>query len=188
MRKAKIKYYNDKFAEYSSNMRKTWETIRELIGKQKNKIYIPDYFRKGEETISGDKQIADGFNNFFSSIGPDLADKIQPSNCNFTSYLGDKTESNFIFCKVTPELITQTAGRLKNKSSYGPDYISSKLLKKILPSIVNPLCHLFNLSFQTGYIPVQLKTAKVVPIFKSGDKHNFTITDQLVYYLVYPSF
>ena len=33
---------------------------------------------------------------------------------------------------------------------------------------------MFNLSLQTGCIPTQLKTAKVVPIFKSGDKHNFT--------------
>ena len=75
---------------------------------------------------------------------------------------------------MTPELLNEAASKLKNKSSYGPDNISSKLLKKILPIVVNPLCHLFNLSFQTGYIPIQLKTAKVVPIFKSGDKHKFT--------------
>ena len=37
-----------------------------------------------------------------------------------------------------------------------------------------PLCHLFNLSFQTGYIPIQFKTARVVPVFKSGDKHDFS--------------
>ena len=52
---------------------KNWETIRELIGKNKNKIYIPDFFRNGDVTISGDKNIADGFNDFFSSIGPELA-------------------------------------------------------------------------------------------------------------------
>ena len=48
------------------------------------------------------------------------------------------------------------------------------LLKKILPLIIIPICHLFNLSFQTGYIPCQFKTAKVVPIFKSDDKHSFS--------------
>ena len=56
---------------------------------------------------------------------------------------------------------------------FGPDYISSKLLKVILPLILTPLCHLFNLSFQTGYIPSQLKFAKIVPVFKSGDKNSF---------------
>ena len=75
---------------------------------------------------------------------------------------------------MTPELLIDTAGKLKNKSSYGPDNISSILLKRILPSITIPICYLFNLSFQTGYIPIQLKSAKVVPVFKSGDKHHFS--------------
>ena len=30
------------------------------------------------------------------------------------------------------------------------------------------------MSFQTGYIPKQFKIAKVIPIYKSGDKHVFT--------------
>ena len=68
------------------------------------------------------------------------------------------------------ELLTKIAGTLKNKTSFGPDNISSKLLTIILPQFFYPLCHLFNLSFQTGYIPIQLKMAKVVPIFKSGDE------------------
>ena len=62
---------------------------------------------------------------------------------------------------------------MKNKSSYGPDLISPKLLKSSLPFLVDPLCHLFNLSFKTGFVPQQLKQAKVIPIFKSGDKHDF---------------
>lgn len=63
---------------------------------------------------------------------------------------------------------------MKGKSSAGADHISSKLLKKILPINISPVCHLFNLSLQTGYIPSQLKLAKVIPIYKSSDKHLFT--------------
>ena len=62
---------------------------------------------------------------------------------------------------------------MKNKTSCGYDQISSNLLKQIYPSISTPLIHLFNLSFQTGYIPDNFKVAKVIPIFKSGDKHSF---------------
>ena len=46
LRKAKHYYYNKKFEEYSGNLRKTWETIRELIGKNKTRMYIPDFFSK----------------------------------------------------------------------------------------------------------------------------------------------
>ena len=64
--------------------------------------------------------------------------------------------------------------KLKNKNSSGPDNISTNLLKSIMPSIMGPICHLFNLSFKTGYIPTILKTAKIVPIFKTGESDKFT--------------
>ena len=98
LRRAKQTNYDKKIQEYSSNMRKTWETICEVTGKQKNKINIPEYFCNGNETVSGDRKIAEGFNNFFSSIGPDLAKLIPPSEGNFSSFLGKKVDANFILC------------------------------------------------------------------------------------------
>ena len=47
--------------------------------------------------------------------------------------------------------------------------ISTCLLKQIAPLIVNPLCHIFNLSLSTGIVPEKFKIAKVIPIFKTGD-------------------
>ena len=39
---------------------------------------------------------------------------------------------------------------------------------------MTPLCHLFSLSFKTGFIPNNLKTALIKPIFKKGERDNFT--------------
>ena len=75
---------------------------------------------------------------------------------------------------MTPQIIQEVAKKMASKTSSGPDNLSSKLLKDILTLIINPLCHLFNLSFQTGYVHPRFKVAKVIPIFKSGDKHLFT--------------
>ena len=102
-----------------------------------------------------------------------------PSNIDFHSFLGPQIEEKLIFSTVTvshmiPLDLLKIVTKLKLKNSSGPDNISTKLLKLILPTISIPLCHLFNLSLQTGFVPQQLKTAKVVPVFKSGDKHNFT--------------
>jgi hypothetical protein len=36
--------------------------------------------------------------------------------------------------------------------------------------LATPLCKIFNSSLVTGSIPIQLKTAKVIPLFKSGDR------------------
>ena len=62
-----------------------------------------------------------------------------------------------------------TSTIVKTKNSSGPDKISSNLLKSIMPVIMTPICHLFNLSFKSGYIPTILKTANNVPIFKTGE-------------------
>ena len=42
-----------------------------------------------------------------------------------------------------------------------------------MPVIKNPLLNLLNLSLETGTVPTSLKTAKVIPIFKKGDKSLF---------------
>ena len=173
VRTAKKTYYDTKFTDFSTNMRKTWDTIREVIGSKKHRENIPDYFRNNGRLLIESLDIAEGFNDFFSGIGPKLANEIPPSNVNFKDFMGEPSENEFIFAQITPDILDLMASKLKPKRSAGPDNISTKLLKEIIPIILIPLCHLFNLSLQTGYIPIQLKSAKVIPIFKSGDKHDF---------------
>ena len=43
-RKAKVSYYSKKFSDFSDNMKGTWNTIREVLGTQKRKENIPDFF------------------------------------------------------------------------------------------------------------------------------------------------
>jgi hypothetical protein len=55
------------------------------------------------------------------------------------------------------------------------DAISNNLLKLIVSTIISPLVHLINLSLKTGYIPVQVKTAVIIPLYKSeGSINEFT--------------
>jgi hypothetical protein len=42
-------------------------------------------------------------------------------------------------------------------------------IKRIIFNLVTPLHHIIRLSLSQGLVPIQLKIAKVVPIFKSGD-------------------
>ena len=43
-------------------------------------------------------------------------------------------------------------------------------MKEIGQIICDPLVHIFNLSLSQGRVPDRLKIAKVVPIFKKGDR------------------
>ena len=174
VRKAKYEYYNNKFNEYKNNCKKTWQTINEVLGRRKNVSDIPETFISNEKIISGSLEIAEGFNNFFVNIGPKLASEIPKSKKHFSDYLGNPCNENFVFANMNHNIINEALSKLKNKNSCGPDGISTNLLKFIAPSILDPLTHLLNLSFKTGFIPSCLKTAEVKPIFKKGDNDRFT--------------
>jgi hypothetical protein len=64
------------------------------------------------------------------------------------------------------EIISQ----LKPNKSHGYDGIHPKVIKEIAPQISNGLCHIFNLTFETGIIPKDLKISLITPIFKAGNK------------------
>ena len=66
--------------------------------------------------------------------------------------------------------ILLTGLSLKTKQSSGYDEISTQFLKSILHLVLVPVEHFINLSFNTGIVPKKLKLAKVVPIFKNGDR------------------
>ena len=52
------------------------------------------------------------------------------------------------------------------KSSCGVDEINSKVVKYVAQYISMPLSHIFNLTFETGKIPDDLKVALVTPVYK----------------------
>lgn len=54
------------------------------------------------------------------------------------------------------------------------DSIDMTIVKKVIEAIVQPLTYICNLSFKTGNFPKEIKTAKVIPLYKTGDRHQFT--------------
>ena len=59
---------------------------------------------------------------------------------------------------------------LQSLKSCGYDNLSSDFIKRIKHAISFPLCHLINNSLSCGKFASDLKIAKVILIFKSGDK------------------
>ena len=119
-------------------------------------------------------EIANGFNDFYVQVGPNLATKIEDADLNFDEFLKNKVEDDFKFSRISEVDILQIIRQMKPKISSGADFISNKLLKQIAPIIITPLHHLINLSLEAGYIPDELKLAKVIPVFKDGNKHEYT--------------
>jgi hypothetical protein len=68
------------------NPKNAWKSINHLLGKQ-SKHEIVNKLNLGENILNNPTNIAEGFNEYFSNIGPDLASKINMSNNNFETYL-----------------------------------------------------------------------------------------------------
>ncbi|KAG8337802.1 hypothetical protein J6590_108775 [Homalodisca vitripennis] len=71
---------------------------------------------------------------------------------------------------ITPAHVCNIIRSMKNKKSSGIDSINIITIKKNIDIFVPLLCHIFNLSLQTGAFPAKLKTAVVIPVHKAGDK------------------
>ena len=74
--------YSSKIANQKHNPKKASKSINELLGKQKKQSNVNE-IKLGENILNNPGDISEGFNNYFSNIGPELASQIQTSNSNF---------------------------------------------------------------------------------------------------------
>ena len=119
-----------------------------------------------DEAIEDPVTIANIFNNYFSSIGDELARNIPPSNKQFVDFLGPSNDNSMFLVPTDRNEIIDIVSNLQNKKSSGFDGINNFILKKIILNIVDPLVHIFNLSLSNGQLPNTMKIAKVIPLFK----------------------
>ena len=76
----KQKYYFDKFTAQKNDMKKTWATIiDETLNRKRKSTEYPAEFFYNSRTIRDSRDIANSFNEYFSSIGPSLSVNIDVS-------------------------------------------------------------------------------------------------------------
>ena len=96
------------------------------------------------------------------------------TNADYQTYLPESCSNSFKFSRISEIDILHTCKQMKPKLSSGSDFVSTKLFKEIAPLIITPLHYLINLSLETGFVPTELKLAKIVPVFKEGNCHKYT--------------
>lgn len=164
-------YYNEELNRNKGNLRKLWVIVKNVINK-KGHSCTQSTFKCGEGLISDKNNIAKYFNNYFSNVGRELEKKINITNDDPVKYITKNNNSIYLNPANTDEL-RKIIINLK-ETSEGWDGINAKLIKQTYHLFIEPLCNVINLSLSQGVFPDQLKKARVVPIFKSGDNMLFT--------------
>ena len=170
LRNAKKNYYSSKLADQKCNPKKAWKSINNLLGKQ-NKHSKVNELKLGENVLNNPKDIAEGFNSYFSNIGPDLASQIHTTNCNFELYI-KKAKSEFAaFQPTNVNNVYQLLSALSSNKATGIDKISCKIIKIAAPAIADSLTYIFNQAITLSSFPDDWKMARVIPLYKNGHQN-----------------
>ena len=148
IRETKSNYYKLDFEKNKNDIKKTWETITDVLNKSKVHKDFPKLFYAEGIKVTGQENIAEHFNDFFVNIGPNLAANIDISGKpSYQTHL-QKTRVNtfFEFQLINEEETKKAINALKPKKSSGIDNISCILLKwcgnviskPLRPSLTNP--------------------------------------------------
>ena len=109
------------------------------------------------------------FNNFFTNVGPSLVRKLSRSKTSFKQWLS-MAGTKFSFRPISEFTVFDSIYQLNCSKSIGFKDPSIKHVQCIAESIHRPLTYLFNTSIVGGKFPDKMKIAKVIPLFKGGNK------------------
>ena len=169
IRTAKKVYYEQRFSDCRNDIKKTWNLVNAIVkpGHSRetgsiSKIIVDD------TVICEPANIAEQLNNSFSSIGRSVAESC-PNVGNCSDWLTGNFPDSFFYQPVSPQEVNSIILSFKNKRS-SINLIPAHIYKHLSILISPILCILINKSVYAGEFPDSLKLARVVPIFKSGDK------------------
>ena len=170
LRNAKKNYYSTKISDQKCNPKEALKTINDILGRQRKPTVVNE-LKLGENNLTNTRDIAEGFNDYFSNIGPDLASKIDTPNLNFQTYI-EKAKSEFsAFQPVTVSNVYHLLHGLSSNKATGVDKISSKIIKIAAPAISDSLTYIFNQAITLSLFPHEWKTARVIPLYKNGQRN-----------------
>ena len=92
------------------------------------------------------------------------------TNVTYEKFLTNPCLNNLSLLPIDEETTIKIIDGLKAKNSEGVDGLSVKLLKAIKYETSKAITHIINQSLHTGIFPDKLKLAKVIPVFKKGDR------------------
>ena len=180
---AKRKYYGNKFDLAKGSIKKTWDLINELRGKSKKNIKAS--FIIDGRVVTERREIANGFNIFFSSIARKLNTKVQsslptsstdsprpPKVDDFRHYLaaGKRKQANSFYLSPCDE--DEVASIIRGLENGKASDISVSVLKSSSRYLSGHLTEFFNWFLSNGVFPRILKTGCITPIYKKGDSRH----------------
>ena len=171
LRSSKNAYFRELFDKKSTRITKMWSTLGSFLNPNKHKIQnaLKNIVYEGK-LYDSSQGIAEILNTHFCNIGEKVSQKIQSSKNTFSDYLKQPVDQTFYLTPVDELEVSNIIQDMKTKKSPGDDDIRPAIIKLSCSLLVKPITYIYNVSFSSGVMPDIWKIAKVIPIFKKGDK------------------
>ena len=157
--RAILNFENNIIANKNTNLKKYYAYISKKNKYSNNKVCL----KKEDGLEIEEKKCADILNDYFGSV--------------FTK--GDSIPQEFVLSQEIPDMrdivfnVNSIENKLKlldPKKASGPDEIPCFVLKRFSYVFGPILTAIFEKSHKEGVVPLQMKKANIVPLFKSGDR------------------
>lgn len=165
----KIYHYSNLVNEHLHNPKQLWRLFKEITSGIHGASATAKIILKTQATLFiEDDAVANHLNEYFVNIGDSLAKKLPTVQYTIPSIKPHNSINTFE--KTSPDEIVNIISNLKTDSSAGLDKFPTRLLKDISNNIAPFLSNSINECFDLGKFPDKYKIARVITIFKSGDK------------------
>lgn len=155
--KLKSRYYNRCVRSLrQSGAKNWWRGVKKLTGQstQCPLNTMADNLCNGKKS-----DLANDINKFFYSVSADL-DALDP---DMAPDAPDVCPEEFI---IEPYEVERKLSSINVHKSSGPDDLPNWIWRDFSPWLAEPICAIFNASIRNGVVPVQWKSANVVPVPK----------------------
>ena len=175
---AKKTFFKSSLENNKNDSKSLWKCLKGLGLPSKRGQTSSNIGLNVDGNIIFDKSIvSEKFNSFYTSVADKLVSKLPSclnifgSNFvfNYYSSKGVKPDS-FSFYIVSESKILKYLNSLSPNKATGLDGVPSRFIKDCASIIAGPLSHIINLSIIQGSVPDDLKSARVVPLYKKNDK------------------
>ncbi len=169
IRDAFANYFKARFEKCNGDLKKSWKILNEMRHKKRSSCF-PNYIELNQQCIADRRIILKKFNEYFTNIAKNLNESKSPDEFkDYHKFMKNRVHSSIFFDEIASHEIDEVINQLNpNKSSD----LSPRILK-LYRGIISPnLAIIFNNCVYSGIFPDKLKIARVVPLFKGGDKSN----------------
>ena len=155
--------------------------VNEFAQKENNRIYkyirsftkqssLPSSLHYESKRESESYGIATIFNEFFQSVFTNPYPTSSSSTIHNLQTRHHSYATGFNEFEITIDDVSKSLYNLNASKAMGIDNIHNIVLKHCSSSLSRPIHHLFSQCLLQSYLPIEWRTHKIVPIFKSGDR------------------